>query len=43
MRLGDEDDELEDEEQDSSDDEAGMEAKGVIDEDQDADNFASAQ
>ena len=34
MRIGDEDDELDEEEQDSSsNDEAGMEARGLIDED----------
>ena len=40
MRIGDEDDELEGEESDSSsDDEAGMEARGHIDEEQEAENF----
>lgn len=43
MHLDDEDDDLdEDEERDSSDDEAGMEQKGVIDEDNEAAQFEGA-
>ena len=44
MRLEDEDEDDEDgEEPDSSDDEAGMEQRGVIDEEQEAENFGAAR
>lgn len=44
MRLEDEDEDDEDgEEPDSSDDEAGMEQRGVIDEDEEAENFGAAR
>lgn len=41
MRIEDDDDDM-DEEPDSSDDEAGMEKKGLIDEDEEAENFGGA-
>ena len=43
MRLEDEDEDEEGDEPDSSDDEAGMEQRGVIDEEEEAENFGAAQ
>lgn len=42
MRIEDEDDDMGDEEPESSDDEAGMEQRGVIDEDAEAEGFGGA-